>query len=110
MLPSGPALPPVSQADPDKVALDRCPGKTTPLSGTEYKKVSPKSKLACMPTANQSVPVRRNVKDQKSPVSTIPAMPTPFSPGLLRWTAPNAQERTRAAGQNPAACNSVNWG
>src|SRR5216683_2891752 len=62
-----------------------------------------------MPTANQRLPVRHNVKHQKSPVNTIPAMPAPVSPGFDMWTAPNATESNSAAGQKPKPCASVNW-
>src|SRR6266851_8650152 len=107
-LASGPALPPVSQVGPASVALERCPGNTTPLSGTEYKNVSPKSKLACMPTANQRFPVRRKVKHQSKPVSITPAKPIVLSPGFVLCTNPNAAESSTAAGQKLTAWARVN--
>src|ERR1700737_5340260 len=103
-LASGPVLPPVSHPGPASVALETCPGKTTPLSGTEYRNVSPKSKLACMPTANHKFPVRRKVKHQNKPVRITPATPNLLSPGFVMWTNPNATDSSTAAGQKRMDC------
>src|SRR6267143_599990 len=107
VLPSGPTVPPVSQPGPCKDAFDRCPSSTRPLFGTEYRNVSPKSKLACHPTANQRLPVRRKANAKMSPIATTPAAPTQPSPGFPKWTAPNEHESTTAAGQKPIPSASV---
>src|SRR5260370_40796852 len=106
-LPSGRTVPPVSHLAPCKEAFDRCPSKTTPLFGTEYKNVSRKSKLACHPTTNQRLPVRRNANAKISPIDATPAAPTQPSPGFPKWTAPNEHESTTAAGQKPMPSPSV---
>src|SRR6201984_3941814 len=106
-LASGPVAPPVSHHGPASVASERCPGKIPPLSGTEYKNVSPKSKLACMPTANHRFPVRRREKHQSKPVSTTPARPILLSPGFDLCTNPKATDNSTAAGQKPTACARV---
>src|SRR6267154_3656206 len=106
-LPSGPTVPPVSHLAPCKDAFDRCPWKTMPLFGTEYRNVSPKSKLACHPTHNQRLPVRRKANAKISPIATTPAAPTQPSPGFPKWTAPNEHESTIAAGQKPMLSASV---
>src|SRR5438552_672432 len=100
-LPSGPTVPPVSHLAPCRDALERCPAKTKPLFGTEYRNVSPKSKLACHPTTNQRLPVRRKANAKIKPIVATPAAPTQPSPGFLRWTAPNKHESRAAAGQKP---------
>src|ERR1700675_3072257 len=100
-LPSGPGVPPVSQVGPCNVAFERCPGKIIPLSGTEKRKLSPKSKVACMPSANHKLPVRFSVKLQNSPTNTTPPTPTQPSPKFWKWTAPKETERRTAAGQKP---------
>src|SRR5260370_20556712 len=106
-LPSGPTVPPVSHLAPCKEAFDRCPSKTTPLFGTEYKNVSPKSKLACHPTTNQRLPARRKANAKISPIDATPAAPTQRSRGCPKGTAQNEHESTTAAGQNPMPSPSV---
>src|SRR5580704_9978818 len=100
-LPSGPGVPPVSQLGPCSVAFERWPGKIMPLSGTEKRKVSPKSNIACMPIANHKLPVRFSVKLQKIPTKTTPATPIQPSPVFCKCTAPNETDRRTAAGQKP---------
>src|SRR5258708_35881358 len=107
-LASGPALPPVNHLGPASDGLERWQGNTMPLYGTEYKNVSPKSKLACIPTANHRLPVRRKVRHQNKPVSMTPAKPNLFSPGFVLCTSPNAMESSTAAGQKGMACARVN--
>src|SRR2546423_1357636 len=101
-LPSGPTSPPVSHVRPEAmVAFERWPSKIPPLSGTEYKKLSPKSKAACHPTASHNEPVRRKVNAHSKPVKNILATPNQFSPLLVRWTRAKTAESTKAAGQKP---------
>src|SRR6266436_4276863 len=107
VLPSGPTVPPVSQPGPCNDAFDKCPSSTRPLFGTEYRNVSPKSKLACHPTHNHRLPVRRKANAKISPIATTPAAPTQPSPGFPKWTAPNEHESTIAAGQKPMLSASV---
>src|SRR5208337_1601445 len=107
-LPSGPTDPPVSHFGPCSTAFERCPCITIPLFGTEYRKVSPQSKLACSPTAYQRFPVRRSVKQKNNPTSTTLAAPTQPSPGFPRCTAPNPTDSTMAAHQKPSPSPSVN--
>src|SRR5208337_1517808 len=45
-LPSGPTEPPVSQREPWNDEFSRWPGTIVPLSGTEYRKLSPQSQDA----------------------------------------------------------------
>src|ERR1700675_1906058 len=106
-LPSGPGVPPVSQFGPCSVAFERWPGKIIPLSGTENRNVSPKSKVACIPSANHRLPVRFSVKLQNSPTKTTPATPTHPSPEFLKCTAPKETERRTAAGQKPMPSDTV---
>src|SRR6266478_2476065 len=101
VLPSGPTVPPVSQPGPCNDAFDKCPSSTRPLFGTEQRNVSPKSKLACHPTTNQRLAVRRKANAKIRPIAATPAAPTQPSPGFLRCTAPNKHESRAAAGQKP---------
>jgi len=103
-LASGPALPPVSQAGPASVALERCPETQHHCPGPNTK-TSRESKLACMPTANHRLPVRRSVRHQNNPTSITPAQAQLVSPGLpgapvgTRWIGAAPQARTRGLRQ-----------
>src|SRR5216683_576296 len=75
---------------------------------TPYSTLSPKSKVACHPTTNQRLPVRRRANAKTSPIITTPVAPTQTSPGFSKRTRPKSSESQIAAGQKPISAN-VNW-
>jgi len=100
MLPSGPPFRRSAIWRRAEDAFDRCPWKTMPLFGTEYRNVSPKSKLACHPTHNQRLPVRRKANAKISPIDTTPA-----APPSLRRDYPNGRPQTSTKAQPLQARN-----
>src|SRR6476646_3101042 len=99
MLPSGPTVPPVSHTGPCNVALERCPGKTLPLLGTENRKVSPKSNAACQPTTSQRLSVRLRASAKTKAILTTLSAHHGDSPWFSKCTLPKPKERIHAAGQ-----------
>src|SRR5207244_8883858 len=83
------------------------PSKIPPLSGTEYRKLSPKSNAACHPTASHNEPVRRKVNAHSKPVKNILVTPNQFSPLLVRWTRAKIADSAKAAGQKPITSANV---